>query len=384
METQSRLITESKNIVFDISKPDNLWCCNDYMLLLYLWGKLPAIPGVGLNFGMDKGKWLKAAFAPEHQERDDHAILMKNYRPALPKRVLKVMISQLIADFGDDKFNRLISEMKKIIVTKTTKSKEKQKLFDRISALPNGAGSSSLSRKIKVEVLELWFSEAITGPYCITRSLDLVSSNIALNSGAFSCETTRKIRMKLGLENFWDFDINYFNFIDKEYYVINGGDSEELNFPKSFRYHYIGVRQPGIKYKKVSEQIVLEYESDFIEGVKKNKKNEIRGVVVKNRKTGIFRIKMVYGRNIFKGMHDKLMVIVNGQGFNDWCSSKGWEIWNGRDEQSKLSDYRLLKFNLEQSKNDNQQLQQEILQLKRELERERKRNKNKNNDNDTI
>ena len=134
MDTQSRLRKESKNIVFDGSKPDNLWCCNDYMLLLYLWGKLPAIPGLGMKIGMDKetGSFVAAAFGPANQERDDHVILVKNFQPPRSKRVERVIISQLIADFDDDKFDQLICEMKKIIVTQTTRSRKKQKLFDRI------------------------------------------------------------------------------------------------------------------------------------------------------------------------------------------------------------------------------------------------------------
>ena len=130
--------------------------------------------------------------------------------------------------------------------------------------------------------------------------------------------------------------------------------------------------------------MVQEYQENYIEGGKKIKENLFQGVVVKNENTGICRVKLIYGKNIFKGLHNKLMAIVNGEGFSDWCSSKGWEIWNGRDEQTKLSDYRLLKLHLQQSKNYNQQLQQEILQLKRELERERKSNENKKKKKDTI
>ena len=375
MDRQQKLIEESKNIVFDISKPDNLWTLNDYMLLLYLWGKLPAIPGVGIKLGLDKGtgRWRSAAFCPANQERDDHVVLIKDCLPPRSERDEKVIICQLISDFGDDKFHKLICEMKKIVVTRTTKSRKRQKLYDRISAINNNA--QSLSTKVKVEALKLWFSHAITGPYCITRSLDLVTSNVTLNGGAISCETTRRIGMKLGVNNFWNFDINYFNFVDDDYYVINGGDSKELNFPKCLHYQYIGVRQPGIKYKIVSEQVVHEAKSDYINGGERIKDNLIQPVIVKEMETGIFRAKLIYGRNILDGMHDKLMAIVNGQGFSDWCSSKGWEIWNGRDEQTKLSDYRLLKMHLEQSKNDKEQLQKEILQLKRELEREKKRRK---------
>ena len=58
-----------------------------------------------------------------------------------------MIISQLIDDFGDEKFNQLICEMKKSIVTQTTTSRRKQKLFDKTSTI--NANRPSLSQKIK-------------------------------------------------------------------------------------------------------------------------------------------------------------------------------------------------------------------------------------------
>ena len=43
-------------------------------------------------------------------------------------------------------------------------------------------------------------------------------------------------------------------------------DCNELNFPKSLRYNYIGVKQPEIKYNKVSEQLARASKADYIEG----------------------------------------------------------------------------------------------------------------------
>ena len=63
-------------------------------------------------------------------------------------------------------------------MTQTTKSRKKQKLFDKISEISHSG--ASLLPKLKVEALELWFSHAITRPYCNARSLDLVTSNVAL------------------------------------------------------------------------------------------------------------------------------------------------------------------------------------------------------------
>ena len=44
--------------------------------------------------------------------------------------------------------------------------------------------------------------------------------------------------------------------------------------------------------------------------------------MVKNKNARIYRVKMIYAKNIFKGMQNKLLSNVNGQGSNDWCSSK--------------------------------------------------------------
>ena len=83
------------------------------------------------------------------------------------------------------------------------------------------------------------------------------------------------------------------------------------------------MAQPGIKYNKVAEQLVHAYEATCIKGGDEVDDNLIQGVVVKNKNTVIFRTKLIYARNVFKGKHNKLMAIVNGQGINDWCSSKG-------------------------------------------------------------
>ena len=68
---------------FDGLKPDDVWCCNDYILLLYLWGKPLAIRGLEMKIGTDKqtGIVISAACGSTNQERDGHVILIKNYQP---------------------------------------------------------------------------------------------------------------------------------------------------------------------------------------------------------------------------------------------------------------------------------------------------------------
>ena len=56
---------------------------------------------------------------------------------------------------------------------------------------------------------------------------------------------TTKIRMELGLQNFWNFENSQLILIDDEYHVINGRDCGDFNFPQSIRHHYTGVREPG-------------------------------------------------------------------------------------------------------------------------------------------
>ena len=88
-----------------------------------------------MKIGMDKktGSFVTAAFGPANQKREDHVILVKNYQPLRSKRVLRVIISQLIDELGDEIVGQLIYEMKKIIVTQTIKAGENR--YDLIEFL---------------------------------------------------------------------------------------------------------------------------------------------------------------------------------------------------------------------------------------------------------
>ena len=63
------------------------------------------------------------------------------------------------------------------------------------------------------------------------------------------------------------------------------------------------------------------------------------------------------------GIVTQLIQIIIGSRFGDWCKfteGVGWEIWFGRDEQTKLSDYRMMQ-------QENIQLKKKILQLQKAL-----------------
>ena len=251
---------------------------------------------------------------------------------------------------------------------------------------------NTVSRSNKIDALKCWFSTAITGPFCITRALDFVASNQQLTSGALACETTTKIRLKLGMDKFGNFNIDYLSIIDNQYYLINGADADDFNFPENITYSYIEVTQPGNKYNHVPENVIEQCSSNYVDGSSQTDDDLLQPLVVRNTTTNRTRIKLNYGSNVFRGMHDKLMSLINGQEFNDWCTKNGLEIWNGRDEQSKLSDYRLLKTCLKQERENNQQLQKQITALKQQLERHKcqktgsnsnkHKNGNKNDDSD--
>ena len=371
---------DSTNIVFDIAKPDNFWCCDPYILLLYLWGKLPAIPGIEsqllfINNGTEG--IIPTAFGPANQQRDDHMIIVKREQGPPSQPVQDAIISQFMQDFNDDKFIQLITQMKYIVTTKSTTSPVKQELFNIITNI--NIACTPLSTETKIQALKCWFSNAITGPYCITRSLDVVTSNLKLNQGAIECDSTTKIRSKLNIDGFWKFSIQYLNLIDNKYYVINGKQSDDLNFPQDIAiFDYVGIREPANKYDEVPEQIIHRFQVTYLTGKDKIDDNMIQGLLVTNNQTQRFRIKLIYGKNVSRGIHSNLMTIINGQRFNDWCVETGLEIWNGRDEQTKISDYRLLKLHLKQSQNDNHKLQQEILALKQHVMELQTNNKNNN------
>ena len=360
-------------IVFDLMKEDNLYSLDPYSMLLFITKKLPAIPGVSVFLGPEKHKLseeiIVTSFRPACLERDDAIVLIKSYVPEHNSEMLEIVMEEVIRGFNDKELFEVGFEMKKFVVKQTTMDETKRGLFDRISRLNL---SGSLTRETKHEILTLWFSNAITGPFCITRALDLIGGQHVLNCAVISCAITRAVQARVGCDKFWNFAISYLLVTDPNFYIISGDINQEMNFPRQVSYNHIGLRVAGIKYNVVPEKITHQFTPERLPNGA-----EFHAVMVINSKTKQRRLKLEYGKEVFGNLHSLIIHVANSTRFDKWCKNAvEWEIWFGRDEQTKLQDYRMLKL-------QNKELARQVIQLQRQLA-EQSNGKSPNASNDSM
>ena len=347
---------ESSIFVFDLSKESNLVPLDPYSLLLYIAGLLPAIPGILIPCG-DYGY---ASFRPAKLERDDHLILIKLTNKLDPQN-LEHVIDAFCDDLGTDVFIKVGKMMKKVITT-MKKRKKKQSVFDQICNL---VLTGTMIKTTKKEILHLWFSDAILGPIFITRSLELIEFDEAVESKAIYCSTTNKLKAKM---SFWQFTMDHVILMDKNYFIINGKDCEDMDYPMEVQHNYIGLKDQNSKIQSVKETFLCNFEKKYLHNFDKIDYNSYHVILVKTA-SGSKRLKVQYGAGVFYGIFTTLIEIVNGMRFDEWRKNTpnvGWELWLGRDEQSKLQDYRMMK--------------QENIKLQREIEKLRKQLRNQSNE----
>ena len=349
---QDAEMTESSIFVFDLSKESNVVPLDPYSLLLYVGGLLPAVPGVLVPCG----NYGYVSFRPANLERDDHLVLVKLKNQSDPE-VLETVIQALCEDLGDDVFIKVGMMMKKMITTMKQRKKKKS-IFQRISSLVLTQPTSSDTKK---EILLLWFSHAILGPVFITRSLELIQFDEPVASKAICCSTTNKIKGR-NRWSFWDFSMDHVILMDRNYFIFDGEDCEDMDYPQEIKCNYIGLKDEKSKIQSVTERFLCNCEKSYMDKLDHSDYNSYHIDIVKTE-AGPKRLKLQYGGGVFYGMLGTLIEIVNGVRFYDWRKTTpgvGWELWLGRDEQSKLKDYRTLK-------EENSKLQREIAKLRKLL-----------------
>ena len=357
-QTQISKMKDSRMIVFDLMKEDNLYVLDPYSLILFLTKKLPAIPGVAVFLGPKQHKMsqeiIVTSFRPSCLERDDAIVLIKSYVDKQSPDLLEIVIKELIAGLSDEELINLGYEMQKFVVKQTTMNEPQKSLIDRIMRM--NLGGRSITRSTKMEILSLWFSNAITGPFCITRALDLIGGHHLLNSNAVSCSITRSIQDQIGSDKFWNYSISYLLVTDPNYYIISGDINERMHFPREITYNYIGLKVPGIKYNVVAEKTTHRFTSEFLQSGE-----EFYVEMVFNLQTKQRRLKLEHGVAALGNLHSLIIHVANSTRFDKWCrNAVEWEIWFGRDEQTKLNDYRVLK-------EQNKQLARQVIELQRQL-----------------
>ena len=346
-------MTESSIFVFDLSKETNLICMDAYCLLLYITGLLPLIPGKLL----ETTPLGKLSYRPAKLQRDDHLVIVKIENPFTANQ-LKLLIQTIPDYISDAKLIIIAQIMQQITATIVQPNNAQQPLFDRIR---NIKLTEQLSKETKIEILHLWFTNAISGLFCITRSLEFIEFDKPLSAKSISCELTNKLKQLDEAEwrLCWENEMDHVILMDTNYYIIPGKYKFIINYPMDVIYPYIGLREPNAKLQHIDESVVAICGKGFLQNYDEIEYNAYYVVVVQN-KSGKKRLKLKYRAGVFYGIVKQLIQIVNGLEFHDWCKNTAgvkWEIWFGRDEQDKLSDYRYLK-------EQNIKLQQQLQQLK--------------------
>ena len=208
--------------MFDLSKECNIVALDAYYVLLYIVGLLPVVPGVVTHCG-DLGK---LSFRPAKLERDDHLVIVKlPFKGFDYSQLNNIIIKTLSKELRDQDFVKIAQMMKKMMST----IKRKNKLSEKID---NIHLTTKLSEKTKCKILSAWFSDAILGPFCITRSLHMIEFSQILPSNAICCQTTNKLRYLLPFGSFWDFEMDHAILMDKNYFVISGQDNVAMEYPR--------------------------------------------------------------------------------------------------------------------------------------------------------
>lgn len=363
MARQEARMKESSLIVFDLAKELHLLSLQPLTILLYVIGSLPAVPGILIRCG----ELGLLSFKPAQLDRDDLLTIVKGSNK-LSKEDLKIIINVLADELIEDNFIKIGKLMQKFISTKRKEvSRDDASALRRIKYL--GLSPTELTRNTKKSILKLWFSDIISGPLFITRSLDYIEfdGDKGRHASDLDCGVVNKLKKRVsGSSGFWCYRMNYVIVMDKNFFCISGAANEDMNYPLEVwtRYSYIGLRDfAPERYFQVKEKVVQCYQKHYLEGYDQEKCNVYRMLTVKN-KQGKCRLKLHYGNSVFHGMMIALIREVNSLRFDLWCRAAdgvGWTLWSGLDEQKKLKDYR--NFN-----EKNKKLQRQVLKLKAALQ----------------
>ena len=372
---QQGMMKESSIFVFDLSKELNICPMDTLSALLYVTGFLPVIHGSLINCD-DYGD---LSFKPRQLERDDHLIIVKLAHKWSTTDVDK-MVDVLVQNLPEDELLKIGQMLQKFISTKKEYTTDQKKF---VKSIRNFDLSNRLNQNTKHKILSCWFSNVMVGPFCITRTLEYIefnNNNNALSDADISCEIINKLKncMEDSIKTFWKFNMDYMIIMDKNYFAISGRENELMKYPLQIECNYVALKDIVPIHYRQKETIKVRSKKKYIDTQDDSKTDSksYQTLIIENEQ-GKLRLELDYGVGVFCGMMTRLMEVVNGQRFDDWCTyahDVKWEIWFGRDEQNKLKDIRKMK-------EENVKLQQEITRLQQAL---RDHNNNNNNLNDDL
>ena len=264
---QEQMMKDSSIFVFDVSKELLIVPMDPLFVLLYVTELLPVVPSITQSCG----GFGNLASTPTQLEREPNK---------WTKKEVLAIVNAFVQDLPESTFIKIGAMLQKFIATKKQPTRsQKVEAFPKIKNLQL---SSRLTQRTKQLILKLWFSNAIEGPFCITRALDYMEfDNDGLSAHAIRCQTLTKLKKRLPSTEFWAFKMQFIIIMDKHYFVLSGRENEMMKYRLEIPFCYIGLRDIVPITPWVKEIAVAQYQQLYIQGFEKIDCNGYRMVIVK-------------------------------------------------------------------------------------------------------
>ena len=352
---------ESALIIYDTSKKAKFYGFNPLQLLSYLIGHQPW----AVNFAEDVDKYGTLAFVDTEWDRDDHAVIVKQ-RNKMDKQTLETVIDILAEELTYENIEIILMTMTKRMTTLEEKEMDEYEMKDMqsITKIEKSNVNEEFDIKTVKNILKIWFSNSIVGPFLITRSLSI---HYVDDYDSILDPLTRKIQNGM-MEDIFEKMVDHIVMLDERYFLISGKDAYDMIWPSDINCDFIAVTDETAKVEKENTKILKKFEVKYAEGLTEANQTKYRICVERGQKGKYLRLH--FGGIVFYGVNNILYKILNSEPFNEWINSTEvkLELWFGRDEKNKIDDHRnLIKMN--------QELQLENERLKQEIEIQKKGNK---------
>ena len=352
MSRHKEKMGESQLIIYDTSKQRNDINMNSLEFIYFLVGKQPFKLGTGFNtdFGY-------LSYKPINLERDHHAVISKSN--PISSSLRESLIAEILDIFDDTDFDKIINFLERFAMN-LTRTEANGDILDEIFALnPNSAEDEEF---VHEKALKIVFSNFVHGICLITRTLE-IDEHVNAKKSELCHPSIQDMFNDLELLQPFNVKVKYSILLDDRFYIIPKEDNLKMIYPE-IDCDYVELIGSGDYVECVEEKFVEDLEE-------KNNLSFIKYSIMHSVEDDSYRLK---ARIIGKAMDvtvKELNSVFNSLNFNQWLEANDLTDWNGKEEQDKLKDIRVLKDVVKMKNlqiNDlTKEKDQQIANLKREL-----------------
>ena len=352
---QQEKLGESSLLIYDTGRYANFYGLTPYHLLLYILNKQPWIAGV--LHDTSHGQY---SYGPRGWERDDHVVLVKE-KNQLKDDETNELIEKLAENLSKDEVDKIQRIMQKFIATKS-----ENKDNNIINSL-NIENKEINFKEETIRTLQSWFNDFLLGPFCITRSI-CYDNSVSLTATQLADPLTAKLLNEMkSVDDLWSFEADYLLLLDSNYFVISGKNNEEMQWIPQIPCNYIAIAEQQQLVETEKYEYIYKYQKKGITGFSNNDGQIFFQEVIVKYANGDKQLKLEYGGHTFLGVANIVSEIMNSIRFQQWRESDTVKLnlWAGRDEVEKIKDYRNMKNQITELRNENEKLQKQNDQLKK-------------------